>query len=108
MLTSAVSISQDGNWTASTGQIYAVFLGIHILQGLLCCSATRILARIQNVFIFANFAIIIATLAALPATTPIDERNSAQFIFGGWENISGWVNGFAFIICIPPSNLFDT
>jgi len=108
MLTSAVSISQDGNWTASTGQIYAVFLGIHILQGFFCCSATRILARIQNVFIFANFAIIIATLVALPATTPTDERNSAQFIFGGWENISGWVNGFAFIICIPRSNLFDT
>jgi len=101
MLTSAVSIAQDGNWTASTGQVYAVFLGINILQGFLGCSVTRVLARLQNVFVFANFAIIIATFAALPATTPVDERNSAQYIFGGWENISGWVNGFAFIICAP-------
>jgi len=99
MLTSAVSIAQDGNWTASTGQVYAVFLGIHVLQGFLGCSVTRVLARLQNVFVFANFAIIIATFAALPATTPVDERNSAQYIFGGWENISGWTNGFAFIIC---------
>jgi amino acid transporter len=102
MLTSAVSIAQDGNWTASTGQVYAVFLGIHILQGFLGSSATRILARLQNVFVFANFAIIIATFAALPATTPSDERNSAQYIFGGWSNTSGWVNGFAFIICTSP------
>jgi len=35
MLTSAVSISKDGNWTASTGQVYAVFLAIHVLQGFL-------------------------------------------------------------------------
>jgi hypothetical protein len=107
MLTSAVSISQDGNWTASTGQIYAVFLGLHVLQGLLCCSTTRILARLQNVFIVANLTIIIATFVALPATTPGDERNSAKFIFGGWENMTGWVNGFAFIICIAPSPLSD-
>lgn len=99
MLTSAVSISQDGNWTASTGQIYAVFLCLHALEGLLCCSTTRILARLQNIFIFANVAIILATFAALPATTPVLERNSAQFIFGGWENMTGWVNGFAFILC---------
>lgn len=99
MLTSAVSIAQDGNWTATTGQVYAVFLGIHVLQGFLGCSVTRVLARLQNLFVFANFAIIIATFAALPATTPVDERNSAQYIFGGWENISGWVNGFAFIVC---------
>jgi len=98
MLTSAVSIAKDGDWTATTGQVYAVFLGIHILQGILGCSVTRVLARMQNVFVAANFAIIIATFAALPATTPKDERNSADFIFGGWQNISGWTNGFAFIV----------
>ena len=102
MLTSAVSISKDGNWTATTGEVYAVFLGIHILQGILGSLTTRVLARLQNLFIFANLAIIIATFAALPATTQKDERNSAQYIFGGWENISGWVNGFAFIICTDP------
>ena len=89
MLTSAVSISKDGNWTASTGEVYAVFLGINIFQGFLGSLATRILARLQNIFVFANFAIIIATFAALPATTPVDERNSAQFIFGDWQNITG-------------------
>jgi len=100
MLTSAISIAKDGNWTATTGDVYSVFLGINILQGLLGSSATRILARLQNLFIFANFAIIIATFAALTATTPVDERNSAQFIFGNWQNVTGWVNGFAFITCI--------
>jgi hypothetical protein len=99
MLTSAVSIAQDGNWTASTGQIYCVFLGIHILQGFLCSSITRILARMQNVFVIANFAIILATFIALPACTPKDERNSASYIFTNWENVNGWVNGFAFILC---------
>jgi hypothetical protein len=83
MLTSAVSIAQDGNWTASTGQVYCVFLAIHVLQGLLGSSVTRVLARIQNLFVFANFAIIIAAFAALPAATSSDERNSASYIFGG-------------------------
>jgi len=101
MLTSAVSIAQDGNWTATTGQIYCVFLGIHIVQGLLGSTITRILARMQNVFVIANFAIIIATFVALPAATPKDQRNSASFIFGDWENLNGWVNGFAFILCKP-------
>lgn len=98
MLTSAVSISKDGAWTATTGEVYAVFLAIHVLQGILGSSVTRVLARLQNVFVLANFAIIIATFAALPAATPKDERNSAQYIFGGWNNTSGWVDGFAFII----------
>jgi len=101
MLTSAVSIAQGGNWTATTGEIYCVFLAIHIVQGCLGSTITRILARMQNVFVFANFAIIIATFVALPAATPKDERNSASFIFGDWENVNGWVNGFAFILCKP-------
>src|SRR5947207_182212 len=46
MLTSAVSISKDGNWTATTGEVYAVFLGIHILQGILGSLTTRVLARL--------------------------------------------------------------
>lgn len=99
MLTSAVSIAQDGNWTATTGQVYCVFLAMHVVQGLLCSTITRILARMQNVFVIANFAIIIATFAALPATTPKDERNSASYIFGDWEDLNGWVPGFAFILC---------
>jgi hypothetical protein len=101
MLCAAVSIAKDGSWSASTGEIYAVFLGIHIIQGFLGCSITRILARLQNIFLVANFAIILATFAALPATTPKDERNSAAFIFTGedWTNLTGWTNGFAFIIC---------
>jgi hypothetical protein len=103
MLCSAVSISKDGTWSASTGEVYAVFLGMHIIQGILGCSITRVLARMQNIFVLANFAIIIATIAALPATTPVDERNSANFIFTDWENTTGWVNGFAFIICMIPS-----
>ena len=98
MLTSAVSIAKDGEWSASTGQVYAVFLGIHILQGFLGSSVTRILARLQNLFVFGNFAIIIATFAALPAATPSEERNPASYIFGAWNNESGWVDGFAFIV----------
>jgi len=90
----------DGTWTASTGDVYGVFLAIHVLQAILGSSVTRILARMQNLFVFANFAIIIATFAALPAATPSDQRNSASYIFTDWMNESGWVNGFAFIICI--------
>jgi hypothetical protein len=99
MLTSAISIAMDGRFTATTGQIYSIFLAIHLLQGLLCCSITRILARVQNVFIVGNLAIVIATIAALPAATPSEERNGAAYIFGHWENINGWVGPLAFILC---------
>jgi len=89
-------------------QVGAIFLGLPVLQGLLCCSTTRILACLQKKFIFANLAIILATFVALLAATPSYERNSVQFIFGGWENMTGWVNRFAFIICIAPCYHSDT
>ena len=82
-LTSSISISKDGNWTASTDQVYAVFLAIRIIQGFLGCLVTCILARLQKVFVIANFAIIVATFVALPASTPKNGQNSAQYIFGG-------------------------
>ena len=106
MLTSAISIAKDGGFTATNGEIYAIFVGIHLLQGLLGCSITRILARLQNIFVIANLAIVIATITALPATTPSQERNPAAYIFGHWENVSGWVNPVAFILCMLPFPFF--
>jgi hypothetical protein len=108
MLTSAISIANDGGFTATNIQIYAIFVGIHLLQGLLGCSITRIIARLQNIFVAANLAIILATIIVVPVTTPTGERNSAPYIFGHWENVSGWVNPVAFILGMSPFEMLIT
>ncbi|KAF7974533.1 hypothetical protein HWV62_12002 [Athelia sp. TMB] len=59
---------------------------------------TRVLARLQTVWIVLNIALILAVLIGLPATTPKEFMNSASYAFGNFDNASAWPNGFAFIL----------
>ncbi|KAF7984560.1 hypothetical protein HWV62_13765 [Athelia sp. TMB] len=59
---------------------------------------TRVLARLQTVWIVLNIALILAVLIGLPATTPKEFMNSASYAFGNFDDVSAWPNGFAFIL----------
>jgi len=64
----------------------------------LCCLGTRVLARLQTVYVCLNVILCLAVIIALPIATPSEYRNSAKFALGNFTNINGWPDGYAFIL----------
>lgn len=101
MLLSVAVIAQDGNWTPSNGVIYAVFLACVLTHGIVASIASKIMGKLQTVFVIANFVLIAATLLALPIGKRGGRnggRNDGAFIFGHTENLTTWPTGWAFMI----------
>ncbi|KAI8986825.1 APC amino acid permease [Trametes punicea] len=97
-LMAAVSIGTNEGFTPTTGQIFAVYVALLICHGLVASLATRVIARLQTVYVVLNVLLCLAIIIALPTGTPHDLKNSATYAFGGFANLSGWPNGFTFVL----------
>ncbi|KAI9933530.1 GABA-specific high-affinity permease [Aspergillus wentii] len=100
MILACVSIARDGEWSASRGTIYGVYVGIIIVHGLCSIYAGRIMPKIQTFCIFVNIALIVATVIALPVAkvTRGESLNSGKFVFGDLQNVTEWPTGWSFIL----------
>ncbi|KAL8696920.1 MAG: hypothetical protein Q9201_007411 [Fulgogasparrea decipioides] len=58
---------------------------------------SRIMGKLQTVFVVMNFVLIAATIIALPIGAS-GRRNSAHFIFAQTENLTSWPSGWAFML----------
>ncbi|KAF4535389.1 Gaba permease [Lasiodiplodia theobromae] len=97
MLLSVVVIARDGNWEPSNGVIYAVFLGCVLCHGVLASTLSKIMGKLQTVFVAANFVLILATIIALPIGRA-GQRNDASYIFTETSNLTTWPTGWAFML----------
>jgi hypothetical protein len=97
MFLSVIVISKDGNWTPSYGVIYAVFLGCVILHGILASTLSKVMGRLQTVFVVMNFVLILATIIALPIGKK-HSRQDGKFIFATTDNLTTWPAGWAFML----------
>ena len=97
MLLSVVVIARDGNWTPSNGVIYATFLACVLCHGILASTMSKIMGKLQTVFVVANFILIFATIIALPVGAR-HHRNDGHYIFAETENSTTWPTGWAFMI----------
>lgn len=97
MLCSVAVIGTDGNWTPTNGIVYAVFLGCIISHGVVASVASKVMGKLQTVFVVANLALILATIIALPIGRR-HQRNDASFIFGHAGNLTTWPTGWAFFL----------
>lgn len=100
MFLSVIVIARDGNWTPSNGAVYGVFLACVLCHGILASSLSKIMGKLQIVFVVMNFVLILATILALPigrATRGLP-RNDASYIFGQTANLSTWPTGWAFML----------
>ncbi|PCH37296.1 hypothetical protein WOLCODRAFT_92321 [Wolfiporia cocos MD-104 SS10] len=68
-LMAAVSIRSNQNFSATTGQTLSRFLQLYL-----------------------------TVIIAFPAATPDEFINSTRYAFGGFDNFSGWPDGFAFVL----------
>ncbi|MCJ1308584.1 GABA-specific high-affinity permease [Agyrium rufum] len=97
MFLSVIVIARDGEWTPSNGTIYGVFLACVVCHGILCSTLSRVMGKLQTVFVVMNFILIAATIIALPVGAA-NHRNSASYIFTQTENLTTWPTGWAFMI----------
>ncbi|OBZ67516.1 putative amino-acid permease PB24D3.02c [Grifola frondosa] len=93
-----VSIGSDMTFVATTAQTFGLYAALLLCHAILASSATRIIARMQNVYIAVNVLLCIAVIAGIPAATRSEFRNPASYAFGGFENLSSWPDGYAFIL----------
>ncbi len=97
MFLSVIVIARDGNWTPSNGVIYGTFLACVCCHGILASTMSKIMGKLQTVFVVANFILIFATIIALPIGAR-HNRNDGHYIFAQTENSTTWPTGWAFML----------
>lgn len=111
----AVVITKDGNFEYTRGQLYAVFVAAVIAMVLCTCLASSVISRLQTISIVSNCFIVILLFIALPIGTKKNRGsfNNGAFIFGKFENMSDWNNGWQFCLqgfmaCVYTIGAFDS
>ncbi|KAG7088750.1 hypothetical protein E1B28_012718 [Marasmius oreades] len=97
-LMAAVTIGSGGTFVATNAQVFGVYCALLLLHAIMASLATKIIARLQWPYVFLNLALFLIVIIALPATTPRELVNTPSYAFGHFENVSGWNNGYAFIL----------
>jgi hypothetical protein len=97
MFLSVIVIAKDGNWTPSNGAIYGVFLACVLIHGVLASTLSKVMGKLQTVFVVMNFILIFATIIALPIGAR-NRRHDAKFIFTQTANLTTWPTGWAFML----------
>ncbi|KAL6811451.1 amino acid transporter [Trichoderma sp. SZMC 28015] len=94
------TISSDGEWIPSRGQLYAIFVATVLCHGILASSAGRVMHHLQTWFVVANFVLIIATIIALPISMRLRNIpiNSGSYVFSYSINETTWPSGWAFML----------
>ncbi|KAI9646635.1 GABA-specific high-affinity permease [Ciborinia camelliae] len=99
MFCSVIVIARDGNWNPSNGIVYVVFLACVLCHGVLASTLSKVMGRLQTIFVTMNLVLIAATIIALPVGKHLSsERNSAHFIFAQIENLASWTTGWTFML----------
>ncbi|RAK96947.1 putative GABA permease (Uga4) [Aspergillus ibericus CBS 121593] len=100
MILACVSIARDGDYSASNGTIYGVYVGLILVHALCGIFSGPIMPRIQTFCIYINIAIIIATVIALPVgkVSRGESLNPGSYVFGHVDNDTSWPTGWTFIL----------
>ncbi|KAF8841440.1 amino acid transporter [Paxillus ammoniavirescens] len=97
-ITAAASIGSDQQFVATDAQAYGIYAAIVVSQAIVCSLGTKILARLQTLYVICNVLLCIVVIVALPVATPAELKNSPSYVFGNFTNVSGWPDVFAFIL----------
>ncbi|KAK0497069.1 APC amino acid permease [Armillaria luteobubalina] len=94
----AVSIGSDLTFEATIPQTFGLYCALLLCHALICSTNPKYMARFQIFFLILNILLCFAIIVGLPAATPKALKNNAKFAFEDFTNVSGWPNGFAFIL----------
>ncbi|ODV63268.1 Uga4p [Ascoidea rubescens DSM 1968] len=101
----AVAITYDGDFEITTARTYGVFAACVVSHIIVCCGASSKISRLQTFSIVCNVSLIILFLVALPIGTAKNTSGfrDAKFIFGKFENLSDWPDGWQFMLSLMPA-----
>ncbi|SJL00755.1 related to UGA4-GABA permease-also involved in delta-aminolevulinate transport [Armillaria ostoyae] len=94
----AVSIGSDLAFQATIPQTFGLYCALTLCHCLICSLNLSFMARLQTLFVIMNVLLFFVIIIGIPAATPQEFRNDAKFAFEDFTNVSGWPNGFAFIL----------
>ncbi|KAK7459659.1 hypothetical protein VKT23_009641 [Stygiomarasmius scandens] len=111
------TIHSNGAFVPTNAQTYGVYCALLLSHAVMASLATKIIARLQYLYVFLNLALFFAVVIALPVSSPTQLVNKASYAFGHFENgsysqnfilntyislthlsVSGWTDGYAFIL----------
>ncbi|KAK0433562.1 amino acid/polyamine transporter I [Armillaria borealis] len=107
-----VTLGTDGSYVATSGHIYGTFCAVLVSHAVIASLATKVIARIQLLYLLLNAVVFVAFIIALPIATPSEYKNTANYALGHFENgtwglysgyllaVSGYSDGFAFILSL--------
>ncbi|KAG1732877.1 amino acid permease-domain-containing protein [Suillus paluster] len=85
-ITAAVSIASDQAYATTNEQLYGIYAALVLSHAVLVSFGTRILARLQRLYILLNVCLCLVVIIVLPIVTPSEYRNSANFALGEFTN----------------------
>ncbi|KAJ7705493.1 amino acid transporter [Mycena rosella] len=98
MITTAIAVGSDGTIHPSPGATYGILVAILISHGIVCSASTRILARLNILYVLVNVGTSVATIIALLVVAG-ENKVSTKDAFTLFENNTGWTNnGWAFML----------
>ncbi|KAF2756830.1 putative GABA-specific permease [Pseudovirgaria hyperparasitica] len=97
MFLSVIVIARDGEWVPSNSTVYAVFTVCILCHAILASTLSKVMGKLQTVFVVVNFALILATIVVLPVGR-WSERNAAKWVFTHTDNLTSWPSGWAFML----------
>ncbi|TFK49035.1 APC amino acid permease [Heliocybe sulcata] len=98
MIFAAVTISTDGAFVASTGQVLGLYVGLNFAIGILNSLPTKALHRMSLFYVYVNLFTTLAVIIAVPAAGK-GNLASSKFVWSTVEDGSGWgSSGFAFLL----------
>ncbi|KAJ7705476.1 amino acid transporter [Mycena rosella] len=91
MITTAIAVGSDGTIHPSPGATYGILVAILISHGIVCSASTRILARLNILYVLVNVGTSVATIIALLVVAG-ENKVSTKDAFTLFENNTGWTN----------------
>ncbi|KAJ7724805.1 amino acid permease-domain-containing protein [Mycena metata] len=89
LIMAGVTIGSDGRFIPTVHQTFGVYCAVLASHGLVASCATKVIARLQYLFITINIALILVLRTS---------KNDAKYTFGNFTNLTPWPNGYAFIL----------
>ncbi|GLB36976.1 putative APC amino acid permease [Lyophyllum shimeji] len=94
----AASIGSGMTFAATVGQTFALYVALLLCHAIICSLNPAIIARLQIPFIVVNVLLCLVIIIGVPAATPREFKNNASYAFGDFQNLTGWPDGYAFIL----------
>ncbi|CAF3924510.1 unnamed protein product [Adineta steineri] len=92
MFLAIISMSTDGNYVPNKYHDYGVYVGFCIITSVMICFSSKILAKINEFYVFYQGLLCVALILAVVIATPSTYRNSAAFVFIDFQNTGDWKN----------------